>query len=317
MAKLKSAGHHWWPEALSRHWKDANGGVTWLKPSGEVVVSAPKKFGVIGNGHAIKMSPDPSVPSPWDESYEAAFQAADDGWPALIAWLEGMALPPLASPQRFLAQAAGDEQVARLVESLVSLAVRSPMTREAAAGLADRYAAPMSARHRNNIIGLNLRQAQANLTRAIGVGGKFVVLASPDREFIFGDGFGHNLTNQHRLPLAPRLLAPLTPRLAVLWIRPISYRNEPRVMTLVVSADEARQLNEVVQVHAKDMLFYRDDPPALIKAFTDGRHYVFADDENTLEQLIHRVPGVPPPDPKLEGLRRAWRERRRQEGERP
>jgi hypothetical protein len=275
------------------------------------VVSAPKKFGVIGNGHAIKLSPDPSIPSPWDESYEAAFQAADDSWPTLIAWLEGLTFLPRPPPQRFLTQPAGDAQITRLVEALVSLAVRSPTTREAAAGLADRYAAPMSSRQRNNIIGLNLRQAQTNLTRAIGVRGKFVVLASPDREFIFGDGFGHNLTNQHQLPPAPRLFAPLTPRLAVFWTRPMSYMTEPRLMTLVISADETRQLNEVVQVYAKDMLFYRNDRPELTKAFTDGQHYIFGDDDNTLQQLTHMVPGVPPPDPRQGSLRRFFRDRDR------
>jgi hypothetical protein len=312
MTKLKSAGHHWWPEALSQHWKDENGGVTWLKPTGETVVSVPKKFGVIGNGHAIKLSQDPTIPSPWDESYESAFQAADDSWPSLISWLENLSFERRPAPRRFLTQVASDEQIARLVEALVSLAVRSPTTREAAAGLADRFAAPMSTRARNNVIGLNLRNAQANLTRAIGVRGKFVVLHSPDREFIFGDGFGHNLTHQHQLPLNPRLLAPLTPRLAVLWTCPMSYRPDPRLTTLVLDADEARLLNDIVQVYAKDMLFYRNDPPERIKAFTAAQHLVFADHDNTLQRLIHMVPGVPPPDPELENLRRFFQDRDRE-----
>src|SRR3546814_14908810 len=89
--------------------------------------------------------------------------------------------------------------------------------------------------------------------------GKATAILSPNREFIFGDGFYHNLTSPSRPQNSPEILAPLTPRLAVLYARPMQYTTEPRLSTLVIGVDETETLNHVVQIYARVNIFYRSE----------------------------------------------------------
>jgi hypothetical protein len=150
-----------------------------------------------------------------------------------------------------------------------------------------------------------MRQTQREASAAVGHRAKFVVVFSPDRELIFGDGFYHNVRSPMNGMFLPQIFAPLTPRMAVLIARTISYRTEPKMMTLVVDAGEAECFNEAVQVYAKDAIYYRSDVPRVIEAFTTGKHLVY-DGPNAIEKLIHAVPGIPPRDPVIDQLRAAF-----------
>ena len=88
MAKLKSERHHWWPECVSQFWIDADGKATRLSADGETLTIPPKNFGVIQNGHMIKLAKDPTEFCPWDENYEAEFRNADNNFPRVIDWLQ-------------------------------------------------------------------------------------------------------------------------------------------------------------------------------------------------------------------------------------
>ncbi|RXD01706.1 hypothetical protein EQZ23_19465 [Sphingomonas sp. UV9] len=55
MTEPQAKRHHWWPECVSKHWADTAGGVHWILPDGEVRRAKPASFGVIGNGHFIKL----------------------------------------------------------------------------------------------------------------------------------------------------------------------------------------------------------------------------------------------------------------------
>lgn len=295
MAKLKSERHHWWPECVSAHWKDDEGCTNWLTPDDEVRRAPPRNFGVIGNGHHIKMGSKAGEDTPFDESFEAAFHSADDHFPAVIAWLENLSRKPsFDSPirERFTGHPASDDEIALLVESIVSLAVRSPKTRQNAVGLAERFRGPIPERERNTLIGMNLRNCQKTLVNSIGTRGKFAALYSPDREFIYGDGFFHNISAPSMNALSTKMLVPITPRISVLFARPVAYTTEPRLSTIVVSDQEAQLLNEAVQVYAKEALFFRSDRPALIDAFRQNRFLVYSDPRNSIDTLIDEMPGV-------------------------
>lgn len=69
--------HHWWPEAVSQYWTNADGGIHWLRPDGTVEPLLPPSIGVIGNAHAVKLSRDPAQATPWDTSFEEEFDRAD------------------------------------------------------------------------------------------------------------------------------------------------------------------------------------------------------------------------------------------------
>src|SRR5690606_11016925 len=66
----KSERHHWWPECLSKHWADPDGGVHWLRPDGSEQRAKPAAFGVIGNGHFIKLGREAGETTAWDQNFE-------------------------------------------------------------------------------------------------------------------------------------------------------------------------------------------------------------------------------------------------------
>ncbi|MEL7689479.1 hypothetical protein [Citromicrobium bathyomarinum] len=306
MAKIKSERHHWWPEGVSAYWADQEGGVNWLLPDGAVRRSVPKNFGVIGNGHAIKLGGDLEKGSVWDSSFESEFQNADDNFPSLIQWLDTLdrSGPPFDRPlaERIKAEEASDEQFAQLIECLVSLAARSPMHREQGVALAEHLRGPLPERERNSLIGANIQRTLRNAVRNLGGLGKALVAFSPEREFLFGDGFYNNLTTNGEHWHSPKMFVPLTPWMAVLFTRPMSYTSDPRLFTLSVSAAEADALNYAVQVYARQMVFYRSEAPSISDAYALGRHQIFADDRNSVDALAYAIPGTPDRDANMDAI---------------
>jgi hypothetical protein len=305
MSKLKSERHHWWPVAVSEQWVDHEGCVHWLLPTGEVRRVRPKNLAVISNGHHIKLGRKPGEETPWDQSFEQVFQRADDSFPVVIDWLDGLAREgrldaPLTG--RFLAQDADDSMLSLLMEGLVSLAVRSPRNREAAVSLAEHYRGALPQAERNALIGVNIQHAQTAITRALGTRGKFAVIYSPHREFVFGDGFFHTFSSEVMAMHYPKIFVPLTPTMSVLFVRPLRYMTNPKLMTLVVSSDEAAALNAAVQVYASQALFYRTEAPVVIDAFRAAKHLRFASADNPIDRLIDAIPGVPPRDTSMDEI---------------
>lgn len=291
MARLKSERHHWWPETVSEFWKNERGVVNWLMPDGTERHAPPRQFGVIGNGHHIKLSDKPDEHTVWDESFEKEFDTADSNFRSVIRWLQDLPHErlPYAVCERFVTCDAPEELLTLLIEGLVSLAVRSPMTREACVSLAERLRGPLKPRERNRIIGLNMRTMHRTAVQNIGTRGKFVAIYSPDREFIFGDGFFHNITSPGGACMSPRILAPLTPRLSVLYARPMSYSTNPKFTTLVLDAGEAKLFNDTVQVYSKEAVFYVNERPEIINAF-EAREHLQYHHNNPVDRIIAMIP---------------------------
>jgi Protein of unknown function (DUF4238) len=305
--KLRSERHHWWPECVSEHWADDSGGVNWLLPDGAIRRSSPNNFGVIQNGHHIKLGNDPSAYSPWDENFEVEFQTADSEFPRIIELLETLDRcdPPFERPipSRVISPAFSDEDFATLVECILSLAVRSPLQRQRAVALAEHYRGPLPQRQRNSLIGMNLRRTHSTALRSLKGCGKALIIFSPEREFIFGDGFFQNLPVNGMHWHSPKILAPITPSISVLYAQPTQYATLPKLSTLVVTSQEVDQINFAVQVYAKDAIFYRSQCPTIDQVYANGKHAMFADDRNAVDQLIYQIPGIPPRDPSFDFLR--------------
>ena len=297
---LKSERHHWWPVCVSKHWKNDDGIVHWMLPDGSERAAPPQNFGVIGNGHLIRLAGRRGEHSPWDENFEQEYALADSSFPQVIEWLAGLSHQQLENPvtraNRFLSQTASDQEIGLLVECLVSLAVRSPMNRAAAVGLAEKLRGPIPEPERSALVGSNMRRAHERAVRSIGTRGKFVVLFSREREFIFGDGFFHNITSPGNAPYNPKILAPITPEISVLLVVPMQYSPDPRLTTIVVSEEEVDALNRTIQVYASDGLFYRNQKPELTEEFRLAKHCSYSHPGNPIETFIHSIPGVPPRD---------------------
>jgi hypothetical protein len=269
----------------------------WIKPDGSERRVPPAQLGMLRDGHHVKLGSGSGETSAWDFSFESKFDQADSRFPAVISWLQGLIRKPrLGGDIRhgYLPQSASDEQLRTLTECVVSLAVRSPMNREASVGHAEYLGPPLSARQRNAVIGANMAHSQRIIADSIGVNAKFAVLFSENREFIFGDGFFHNVKACVNPPHNPKIIAPITPEVAVIITRPMAYMVEPRLSTLALTDDEVDMCNRAVQVFSRNALFYRSQPPHVDDEFRSAQHLVYARPENPMDRLIRSVPGVLP-----------------------
>lgn len=189
-----------------------------------------------------------------------------------------------------------DELFSQLIECIISLAVRSPMFRENAVRAAEELRGKIDPKELSALIGLNIRHSLQTALKQIGKRGKAMVVFSPQREFIFGDGFFNNLTPPLDHLLNVTLFVPLTPRMAVLFARPSKFTVLPRLVTFVASEQETEALNLAVHVYAKGAIYYRTDRPAMTAHFAEDKHLVFAGPHNAVDQLMSEIPGMPPRD---------------------
>jgi len=296
--KKKSEKHHWWPRCVSKHWKNENGLVHMLLPNGEVTASFPENFGCLGNGHYIKLGRESGETTPFDENFESIFHDADHDFPDVISWLQSLERKDVSDPQltdRFIPQNVTDEQIGPLVESIVSLAIRSPMQRETGVRTAEaiRGGGRLPERERNSLITMNMRDSHEKAVSQIGTRGKFAVLYSPEREFIFGDGFFHNVRSPVQYqPNNYKMLVPITPEISVLYVCPRQYITEPRFFTLVITPEEADIFNNTIQIYSSERLFFRSEKPTITPDYKSAEHLEYGNTNNPVDTLISAIPGV-------------------------
>jgi hypothetical protein len=301
---LKSALHHWWPRCVSRLWEAADGKVGWIQPDGTVKRVPSERLGAIGNAHQIKLGAE-GEETEWDADFENEFDPADSRFAALIEWLESLERQPLHSGllrERFLPQPAADSQLKALTESVVSLAVRSPRNREASVALAETMRGKLEARERESLIGANMMWSQRTIVDSIGSNAKYAVLFSEGAEFIFGDGFFHNITAVANRPLAPKILAPITPSVSVVITRPVEYMVEPKLCTIVLTDPEVAECNQATQIYSRNALYFRSQQPELSDAFRGRTHQMYSTRDNPIDALIQQIPGIPARSTRLDGL---------------
>jgi len=292
--KKKYALHHWWPRCVSKNWADDDGFTSWISPDGTCKKIPPAKLGMIGNGHHIKLNANPSEDSPFDTSFENVFDNADSNFPTLIEWLSTLRyekIPDKDFKDRFTPEVATNDQLKLFTECVVSLAVRSPMNREASVAIAEKLRGRLPSQERNAIIGLNMRNAQRMIADSIGCDGKYAVLLSENKEFIFGDGIFNNISGCINPPHSPKILVALTPMMSVIVSKPTSYKNEPRISTLVLNDSEVDECNKAVQIYSKSALFFRKDRPVLTDDFILDEHRKYGS-KGPLDVLIDGLPGV-------------------------
>jgi hypothetical protein len=295
MNKLKSANHHWWPECVSAHWAAEDGKTGWLRPDGSSLRLPPKHLGVIGNAHHIKLASNSGETSDFDSCFESEYDIADRSFPQVISWLRSLSswyYPDCHLPARFISQDCADDQLALLTECVVSLAVRGPMNREASVSIVERLRGPVPSPEREALIGCNIRSSQRLISDTIGTNAKFSILFSHKKEFIFGDGFFHNVCGVVNRPRAVKILAPITPEVSVIICRPCQFSNEPRLSTIVLSDQEVDLCNHAVQVYSRQALYFRSEQPEVNEAFAKNEHLAYSHPENPIDVLIRQIPGI-------------------------
>jgi hypothetical protein len=69
--------------------------------------------------------------------------------------------------------------------------------------------------------------------------------------------------------------------------------TEPIISTLVIDGEEAKLLNDVVQVYARDAIFYRSEEPVITDAYSQRRHLMCMSPGDPIEQIIADLAGIP------------------------
>lgn len=299
MRTLRDERHHWWPICVSRHWAAEDGSVGIIAPDGSVKRVGHEKLGVIVNGHQ-GMNRDLLGGKGLEGgfTFERQFDRADNAFPAVLKWVEGLDRTLIRCSrleERFVPQPASDDDLAALTECVVSLAVRSPRNREAFGRFIDAFCPPglqRRRRERNFLIAANMSTCQRKAADSIGARAKFAIVYSQSAEFIFGDGFYHNLIGNQGFAHQIKLFAPVTPHVSVIVYRPMEWMVEPRLSTIVVEPDEVDVLNYAVKVYSRNFLFFKMEEPALDDVFARGEHGEFVEDDSLNDALMYAIPGA-------------------------
>ena len=255
---LESEDHHWWPQCVSKHWKNNQGSIHKMSSIGTVSpYKKHRKLGYIPNAHSIKFSGEPTV---WDESYEQYFDFVDNnkGFPSIIKWLRGL-------ESNYSSQDEENEKIDTLLDCLLSLVVRSPRFRNQIKNNIEQFGGQNTS---ELLISLNQRDTFEKFKKSLIHQGKFAVILSNEEEFIFGDGFYQNFVSSIDIPLEPRMIVPILPDICVFYSRPMSYSAKPRLITIELKKKDIDFINQTTMVYSKDYVVYKSQQPVITKDFS-------------------------------------------------
>jgi hypothetical protein len=273
---LKTELHHWWPRSLSEHWEDTDEMVSRIRPDGSVKRAPHGNFGAITNAHHLKLGG-------WDSTFEPIFSEADTEMGFVVSWLLRLeanhADPTGPRLSRILAQPLPLERQLQLARTVSSLVARSPRTRNTIRQTTEFYRKQFGLAKPEpdkTLIAMNQRGLYDAYQATLQSSGRWAILFSDSREFIFGDGFLHNFpATANSLTGSAKCVLPFTPTITIVFMRPMRHPSEPKLITMRLDDDEVKFFNETVQVYSKDFLFFRSQQPQLIPAFTKHEFYEF------------------------------------------
>ncbi|WP_395714602.1 hypothetical protein [Reyranella sp.] len=240
-----------------------------MRSDGTLTDSAPQSFGKVWDHNIVRLG---STPTPWDHSFEREFDDADGSFPALVKWLQTLRsaiipssgdlskrLSPLDLPAARQAQCA---------ECSASLILRSPSYRHRVNRAIEGFGLTAT----DAVAGANVHRKQRTLADGMATGGKFAILLSGSEEFIFGDGFLHNVNVGHITPFNMRCLIPITPEIAIFYSRPWKSLSLPKAFVINLRKDEVMFVNWIIQIYSKNFLFFREIYPIIKSEFERGEH---------------------------------------------
>jgi hypothetical protein len=286
---LEKERHHWWPEAVSQFWVNEKGQIFRIDASAKVTTSAPRKIARIRGGHHITFGG-----SAWDTTFEHYFDRADNAFPSVVEWVESLVKGHPTGTKSDVAHACTDENLAALGECMLSLVCRSPSFRNRIwTGIKRFRPTDASKEQEKSLIAANLRQVYGQLSAGARLGdGKFLVMISHSSEFIFGDGIYNNVSPSAMYMYGARFFVPVTPKIAVLHVRPMtSYMVDPRLITRRVGDEIVQVLNETTQIYSKEYLFYRSQQPVLSEHFKKKEHLCYARGD-PIDSLVSGIAGI-------------------------
>lgn len=280
--------------------------MSWIEPSGKIHKKRAKnrKIGYKSHGHTMLRG------SIWETNFENEFQSADDGVHEVVASLLNM--KPLGkTPAEFFLMVKLrfkqdvslrdtckfyhiDEEIHRkLLLLLLSLLIRSPSYRSKYEGMP-------------KLIGLlpSENVGKANMDQSYKIAKKlcetgftsnqyFIIIHSPFKKFIYGDGNLDWLTSgivANRID--GRILIPLTPHLCIFFCTPRFMASTPNCASITATFWMVDWINDIVQIYSRDKLFFLGKSPVLKETFKRGQFLEHQQRSDKLIEMLDEVAGI-------------------------
>ncbi|RVC47461.1 MAG: hypothetical protein E5V60_01175 [Mesorhizobium sp.] len=301
----KSKNHHWWPVGLQSYWTDKVGDVSWIEPSGKKgrKRAANRQIGFKIHGHTLFKG------TSWEHRFEREFDIDNEIHDIVIALRKlkplGYSLIDYVQLVKLKLKKATDwrdyckyydldEKIHRdLLLLIYSLLIRSPANRSRFASYPEMLGLPP-----NEEIGkINMSQ-RYNIAKKLCKTGSttnqyVVLLRSPIKKFIFGDGSLDWLTGglvANRI--SGRALISLTPYLCVYLCTPMAMRSSPNCASLFAPPWMVDWVNEITQIYSQDKLFFLGEPPTLTEAFRAAKFLEHKKRTDALIEMLDKVAGI-------------------------
>lgn len=283
-----SREHHWWPVGLQKHWTDKLGNVSSIDPKGTVTKKKAinRKIAKKAHGHTVLLN------GPWTTNFEADFAKADDSINTVLSSLKNYKAKGGESFWDFLKLMSllfkrdrklrdlcryykMDPQLTSSLALLTaSLLIRLPARRHAYEQVSEWVGLPPDP----NVGKMNMRQfyqiASRGIERDAGRGIFFVLIRSPWKEFVYGDGvldwISDSLAGMH---IHGRALLPLTPNLCLYVSTPRVRRGNHNCACFYAAPWIVDSVNEFTQIYSRDQLFFRSQKPTLSEHFRNGQFF--------------------------------------------
>ena len=298
----RSREHHWWPVALQKCWADEHGDVWWIEPDGKIDKKRAdnRKLARKAHGHTMFRG------GRWEQNFEGEFSSADNGIPKVVETLRD--LKPLGTTpaedfgvlldrprylRDFCEFYALDESTHRaLLLLLVSLLIRSPAHRHIYENYPVRFGLEPSDAVGKANMHQHFRIAKKLCETGFLSNQYFVLIHSPRKNFVFGDGILDWLSGSLTgLNLSGRTLVTLTPHLCIYFCTPHIMRPTPNCASLSAPPWMIDWINNIVQIYARDYLFFRGSPPVLTDTFRLRRFQQHAEKRDELIDMLDEVAG--------------------------
>ena len=306
MSSGASREHHWWPVALQTYWADRNGNVSWIGPDGRIEKKKAKnrKIAYKSHGHTLFKG------GSWETNFEREFASADDQIHRTIEAIKK--LKPLGStPNEFFGLMklffkrdrhlkdmskfyALDKDVHRsLLLLLFSILIRSPGNRSRYESYSTLIGFPP-----NEEVGkANLRQTYLAAKRLIETSylshHYFILIYSPWKKFIFGDGSLDWLTGSLMANrIDGKALLPLTPNICLYFCTPRSMRRGVNCASFSAAPWIVDWINDTTQIYSRDKLFFLGKPPQIGDVFRQRQFLEHGQKSDHLVDLLDEIAGI-------------------------
>jgi hypothetical protein len=184
-----------------------------------------------------------------------------------------------------------DEKVHRgLLLLIFSLLIRSPSNRSRYEGYPAQFGLPRSEDVGKANMNQNYRMAKKLCETGYVSNQYFVLIHSPLKKFIFGDGNLDWLTSSliaNRID--GRALMPLTPHLCVYFCTPRAMLSTPNCASFSAAPWMVDWINDIVQIYSRDKIFFQGKPPLLSNAFQQQQFLKHKQNTDLLIDMLDKI----------------------------